>query len=138
MFELIVILFVVWCIYCFATGKFKPENQAKNKEELREALKKLFPQTAVKTETDSIKKLNPSNQDYVIHYEDFKQNFSFRTITINRLYKENRHWYVDAYCHSAGDDRTFRVDRIQSLVTEKNNFTLTNTNEILSYLKKYF
>ncbi len=138
MVELIAILLVVWCIYCFATGKFKPENQRKHKEKLKEDLKKIFTQSDVKTEVDSIKKLNPSNQDYVIHYEDFKQSFSFRTISINRLYKENRHWYVDAYCHSAGDDRTFRVDRIQSLATEKNNFILSNTNEILSYLKKYF
>ncbi|MFH7809170.1 WYL domain-containing protein [Acinetobacter sp. BSP-153] len=138
MFELIAILLVVWCIYSLATGQFKPENQAKNKEELREALKKLFPQNVEKTEVDSIKKLNPRNQDYVIHYEDFKQNFSFRSITINRVYKENRHWYVDAYCHSAGEDRTFRVDRIQSMSTEKNSFNLQSTDEILSYLKKYF
>jgi len=138
MVELLAILLVVWCVYCFATGKFKPENQRKQKEKLREDLKKIFTQDDVKTEVDSIKKLNPSNQDYRIHYEDFKRDFSVRMISINRLYKENGHWYIDAYCHNACDERTFRVDRIQSLTIEKKNITLFDAVEILDFLKKYF
>ena len=138
MVEFIVILLVVWCIYCFATGKFKTEYQKEQKESLKNDFKKLFNQNDLKVEVDGIKNLNQSNQDYVIHYDDFNQNFSIRRITINGLYNENRRWYIDAYCHDAKDERTFRVDRISYLTNQKKSISLSNPSEILNYLKIQF
>jgi len=39
---------------------------------------------------------------------------SARTIEPHRLIAERGAWYVSAYCRSAGENRTFRVDRIRS------------------------
>ena len=72
------------------------------------------------------------------HYDDFNQNFSIRRITINGLYNENRRWYIDAYCHDAKDERTFRVDRISYLTNQKKSISLSNPSEILNYLKIQF
>lgn len=148
MVEFLAFLLGIWCIYFFATGKFKKEYQDQQKIKFKrdfEKIKQDFLNISNKDkyveaekEINSLRKLSPCNQDYRIHYEDFKRDFSVRMISINRLYKENGHWYIDAYCHNACDERTFRVDRIQSLTIEKKNITLFDTVEILDFLKKYF
>jgi len=148
MIEFIAVLLTLWCIYCFATGKFKNEYQDQQKvklkqnfEKIKQNLKNILNKNQhfeVKKEIESLRKLNPRNQDYRIHYEDFNKDFSVRIISIDRLYKENRHWYIDAYCHSVRDDRTFRVDRIQYIVSEKYSIQFNNSKQILNFLKNHF
>ncbi|GAB03222.1 WYL domain-containing protein [Acinetobacter sp. NBRC 100985] len=138
MVEFILIIVVGCCIYCFATGKFKPEYQKKQKEKLKEDFKNLLNPNDVSAEIDGIRNLNPSNQEYEIHYDDFNQKFSSRKIKIQRLYKENRRWYIDAYCYSACDKRTFRVDRISYLTNKKKSIYLSDSDKILDYLKLHF
>lgn len=51
-----------------------------------------------------------------ISYYSFARNErTERRIEPRRFFAEDGHWYVGAYCHRAGGDRVFRVDRIDSL-----------------------
>jgi len=47
---------------------------------------------------------------------------SARTIEPHRLIADRGAWYVTAYCRSAGENRTFRVDRIRSAETTGEHF----------------
>ena len=38
-----------------------------------------------------------------------------RRIDPRTVFHASGHWYVEAFCHRAGDDRLFRVDRVQGL-----------------------
>ncbi len=48
------------------------------------------------------------------YYSASSDEVSSRRIDPLRLFAGDGHWYVDAHCHKAGDERRFRVDRIQA------------------------
>jgi len=58
----------------------------------------------------------PEDADTVfIEYKDFEGNFSSRTIGILRAYRKRKGIYIEAFCHTANDNRTFLVERIVSM-----------------------
>ena len=50
----------------------------------------------------------------ITYYSASSDRLSERTIVPLRLFAAEGHWYVDAWCTRAGDQRRFRVDRIGS------------------------
>jgi proteasome accessory factor C len=52
----------------------------------------------------------------ISYYSASTDRVSERVILPRRLFGSEGHWYVDAWCESAGDLRRFRVDRIASAV----------------------
>jgi len=61
----------------------------------------------------------PENTDTVfIEYRDIEGNFSSRNISIIRAYRKRKSIYIDAFCHSANDNRTFLVERIVSMTKD--------------------
>jgi proteasome accessory factor C len=50
----------------------------------------------------------------ISYYSASTDRVSERDITPIRVFASEGHWYVDAYCSSAGDLRRFRVDRINA------------------------
>lgn len=48
------------------------------------------------------------------YYSASSDELSSRRIDPLRLFAGDGHWYVDAHCYKAGDERRFRVDRIQA------------------------
>ncbi len=47
-------------------------------------------------------------------YTEARDAWNTRTIDPWRIFTELGRWYVDAYCHTAGGERVFRIDRIRS------------------------
>lgn len=139
MFELIALALIGWVIYAFATGKFKKEYRDKLKAELKGNENDLNQSdTLIDKEINALKSFSSGNKKLEIHYEDFEGNFTVREIEVQNIYKEGRYWYVAAYCFSAQNERTFRVDRISYLNNKKRKISLDGRKEITEYLKKNF
>ena len=49
------------------------------------------------------------------YYSASRDELTKRRIDPTRVFAHEGHWYVDAYCHEAGGDRRFRIDRIQQV-----------------------
>ncbi len=58
--------------------------------------------------------LESGSQLQIDYYSASSDEVSSRRIDPLRLFAGDGHWYVDAHCHKAGDERRFRVDRIQA------------------------
>jgi proteasome accessory factor C len=58
--------------------------------------------------------LESGSQLQIEYYSASSDEVSSRRIDPLRLFAADGHWYVDAHCYKAGDERRFRVDRIQS------------------------
>jgi proteasome accessory factor C len=58
--------------------------------------------------------LETGNQLEIEYYSASSDEVSSRRIDPLRLFAGDGHWYVDAHCYKAGDERRFRVDRIQA------------------------
>ena len=64
-----------------------------------------------------------------ISYYSFSSNErSERRIEPARFFLDSGRWYVGAYCHSAEDERVFRVDRIEKATNTKQAFTSSPSN----------
>ncbi len=48
------------------------------------------------------------------YYSAAADRASVRVVAPARVFASEGHWYVDAYCSTAGDTRRFRIDRIRS------------------------
>jgi proteasome accessory factor C len=57
--------------------------------------------------------LEIGNQLQIEYYSASSDEVSSRRVDPLRLFAGDGHWYVDAHCYKAGDERRFRVDRIQ-------------------------
>ena len=73
----------------------------------------------------SVTKPSSSGGTYLIDYEDAGGEITSRTITINKIYRDNSATYIDADCHLRRETRTFRLDRIVGYITD------TRTGELL-------
>lgn len=51
--------------------------------------------------------------DYYAYGRDQR---SLRTVDPHRVFAEGGQWYLEAHCHTAGGERLFRLDRVQSAV----------------------
>ena len=58
--------------------------------------------------------METGRQLHIEYYSASTDEVSSRRIDPLRLFAGDGHWYVDAHCYKAGDERRFRVDRIQS------------------------
>jgi proteasome accessory factor C len=58
----------------------------------------------------------------ISYYSASTDRVSEREIAPLRLFASEGHWYVDAWCRTAGDLRRFRVDRIRSAETVEGEF----------------
>ncbi len=58
--------------------------------------------------------METGRQLQIEYYSASTDEVSSRRIDPLRLFAGDGHWYVDAHCYKAGDERRFRVDRIQS------------------------
>lgn len=66
---------------------------------------------------------------------------NLRTVEPIGVFNENGNWYLLAYCHSRGDYRNFRLDRIQKLAVLEKHFekahpSVNELNEL--YQSQYF
>jgi len=83
---------------------------------------------------DARKKLGlPEGNIYRILYEDFNGNITERNIEILKVHEKNSKKYIYAFCHSALDIRTFRIDRITAMTHDKHRI-----NNIWQYLNHEF
>ncbi|MGH9000902.1 MAG: helix-turn-helix transcriptional regulator [Acidimicrobiia bacterium] len=65
-----------------------------------------------------------SHQRVEIDYYTFGRDVrTTRLIDPHAVFASEGQWYVDAYCHSAGDDRLFRVDRVGAARMTDQGFT---------------
>lgn len=148
MFELFALALVIWVIYCFATGKFSKENQEKNKQEFDKSMKELkdaFNNMKSEIKTEEVKKTsspvfskkgNNLKTRITITYKDYDGDESYRTIQPERIYKDGKFWYIDAFCESAQAERTFRSDRIIDLMNLKTNEFMSNQTAIRAYIRE--
>ena len=58
--------------------------------------------------------LETGSQLQIEYYSASSDEVSSRRVDPLRLFAGDGHWYVDAHCYKAGDERRFRVDRIQA------------------------
>ncbi|WP_404450514.1 YafY family transcriptional regulator [Sutcliffiella horikoshii] len=58
-----------------------------------------------------------------INYKNKREEPSIRTIDPYRIIHWNLNWYVSGFCHFRKEIRSFRVDRIETLVPTENQFT---------------
>lgn len=70
-----------------------------------------------------------------ISYEDYYGNCSSRKLEIYEAFQKGENWFINAYCYSACDDRTFKVNRIQSMKILKTQRTMYDQSEMVRYLK---
>ena len=56
------------------------------------------------------------------YYAFGKDERSVRRVDPHRLYADQGHWYLAAFCHEAGGDRIFRADRIRQITTLDTTF----------------
>ena len=52
----------------------------------------------------------------IAYYAAYRDEVSRRVVDPLALVHRDGNWYLRAHCHSAGDERTFRVDRIEDIV----------------------
>lgn len=70
------------------------------------------------TTIESLRETASAGQQVEIDYYAFgRDERRWRTIEPAAVFTTGGHWYVSAYCHSARDERIFRIDRIVSLRT---------------------
>lgn len=56
------------------------------------------------------------------YYAFGRDERSVRRVDPHRLYADQGHWYLAAFCHEAGGDRIFRADRIRQITTLADTF----------------
>lgn len=56
-----------------------------------------------------------SREVEILYYSYGRDERTERTIVPWRVFAEGGSWYVDGWCHRAGGERVFRVDRIESM-----------------------
>lgn len=77
----------------------------------------------------SIRLASERQQCLDISYHSFSGNSrTERRIEPTRVFLEAGHWYTSAYCHRAGADRVFRVDRIAEVEETGEPFTKAQTS----------
>lgn len=65
---------------------------------------------------DALRAAAKTGERMEIDYYAFGRDaLTSRVIDPHAVFAAAGSWYVDAYCHTAGDDRLFRVDRVRSL-----------------------
>lgn len=155
MVELFFLLLLIGCGYCWKTGKFSKEYQAKQKEKSKQEWAKLksefkqFTQRKKQTqqqkidlEINGIRQLGKTRSssganhynyspEFSITYTDSNDNVSLRDIAVIKRYKNGGSYYIDAYCFEAQDRRTFRIDRINSVKVIKTGQSVASENEII-------
>lgn len=64
----------------------------------------------------SIRQALTDSKDMSIEYFSFaRDKVSLRTVSPQQLFADAGHWYLRAWCHTAVDERLFRVDRISAI-----------------------
>lgn len=77
-----------------------------------------------------------ATKEALIQYEDATGKASQRRITLHDVVKEpGGQLYLKAFCHLRNDERTFRIDRIRSLIDQNSGTTLTRLADILSWAR---
>lgn len=95
-FSSIVIIFNAFCLKKLRQNKeFFPKKEIKNHDNKREKY-------------TGAKEIN-------IDYVDSFGKFTNRDITIQYIYKENDIYYIRAFCHLRGEERTFKVQSINKM-----------------------
>lgn len=143
--------------------KKSQEERIKEAEKLAEKLgtksqiqDEKFRKQAQKDYEYTLKILGKSKTDTSLNYDDYSFSDShdepefeisynnppsFRKIKIYELYSKKYDGefftYVDAYCFSAEDDRTFRIDRINHIEELNTGNFYFSTKDIKQILKKY-
>src|SRR5690606_28482880 len=65
--------------------------------------------------------------DYCSHGADALRT---RLVDPRTVFHSSGHWYVEAFCHRAGDDRLFRVDRVRALRGTGERFPVAPAGEL--------
>jgi len=72
----------------------------------------------------TLRAANQAQECVDIRYYSFSSNSSSnRRIEPARFFLDAGRWYVGGYCHRAGDERVFRVDRIEEITQSGETFT---------------
>ncbi|CUB14302.1 HTH domain protein [Bacillus cereus] len=58
----------------------------------------------------------------ILYYKSGKKQLNYRLVNPYRIIYWNNKWYVIGFCHLRNDIRSFRVDRIESLMLTENKF----------------
>lgn len=70
-----------------------------------------------------------------IEYQDYYGNRTSRSLEIYEVFKKDNDWFINAYCYLAQGDRTFKVNRIESMLILKNDKKLVNSKDMIKYLR---
>ncbi len=86
---------------------------------VEDAERRIHVHVADEAETDRLLALQEALRDarrvrldYLVASRD---DLTTRDVDPMRLYAQDGHWYLEAYCHRAADTRLFRLDRIESM-----------------------
>lgn len=58
----------------------------------------------------------------ILYYKSGEKQLNYRLVDPYRIIYWNNKWYVIGFCHLRNDIRSFRVDRIESLMLTENKF----------------
>lgn len=101
-----------------------------------EKLAGLLPHEAVEIEIDTpdaLGELRRAAQDResveMDYYSLGRDELTTRTVDPHRISLRNGRWYVEAFCHTVDDVRTFRVDRIRELRPTGTHFSLDDDRD---------
>lgn len=130
------------------------EQWEKSKKEFKNSLKKPEEkkpkQSKVKIFTDNYydfdrrSEYTPTGTQHVkIEYEDYNGNCSSRMLEVYELFEKEGQWFINAYCYSVFDERTFKINRCKYMLIvtgnaiSKSGRGITDHKEMVRYLKGF-
>ena len=58
----------------------------------------------------------------ILYHKSGEKQLNYRSVDPYRIIYWNNKWYVIGFCHLRNDIRSFKVDRIESLIQTENKF----------------
>lgn len=120
----------------------KKPNQSKKYRTKTESQNVLIMEYEISNEIDTNEMFSETEPDIkpdcTINYADSKGIFSGRNISISYLPIKKDIMYIKAYCFVASDTRTFRIDRVLSLLDHKTGEMIDGTENITRWLLNFY
>jgi len=133
------LFFVGWIIDLFTLGRqvdkynINPSQKrpGQKSREQNDMYKEWEERYKDKTDTEVRKTL-------YIEYEDMDGNYSERYIQVKNVYKKGGIIYIAAYCFLQADERTFRADRILSIMDKPEGPKIKDIKGFLNRLSSFW
>lgn len=119
--------------------KFKTDikNPFQKEEKKEQRPYKVFTPSELEIESGGLGFDRKGIQHIKINYQDYYGNYTSRSLEVYEAFKKGDDWFINCFCYSSHGDRTFKVNRIESMLILKNHRRMTDQEEMIKYLKHF-